>query len=246
MEVHLHNPWLTYGIGLHRLREAGRLPEIFGYLDQRSFTLDQVHKFCKMFFIGDDGCIDLPHPMEQSWNNFFRTVKVLVEKEKRQWNPVKKKTMPWIDLDRLEAMYDAGKDGMNQRQNLEHHDTKHDRHKNPHSYSRRNIPTSYRDAPDPPSESRKTEPSFEDPPPDLQGPRRSQRLSMSPSNPKIIAMKHFLLAIPKKFPPKNTTVEPHEYFTKWTVPFSVSFAGVSDDVEMELLVRGMVVLQFCP
>jgi hypothetical protein len=59
-------------------------------------------------------------------------------------------------------------------------------------------------------------------------------------------MKHFLLSIPKKFPPKNTTVEPHEYFTKWTVPFSVSFAGVSDDVEMELLVRGMVVLQFCP
>ena len=135
MEIHLHNPWLTYGIGLHRLREAGLLPEICGYLDQRPLTLDDLHEFCETFFIGDDGCIDLPHPMEQSWNNFFRTVKVLVEKEKRQWNPVKKKTMPWIDLDRLEAMYDAGKDGMNQRQNLEHHDTKHDRHKNPHSYT---------------------------------------------------------------------------------------------------------------
>ena len=37
MEVHLHNPWLTYGVGLHRLREAGFAPEIMDDLDERHF-----------------------------------------------------------------------------------------------------------------------------------------------------------------------------------------------------------------
>ena len=37
MEVYLHNPWLTYGVGLHRLREAGFAPEIMEDLDERRF-----------------------------------------------------------------------------------------------------------------------------------------------------------------------------------------------------------------
>ena len=39
MEVYLHNPWLTYGVGLHRLREAGFAPEIMEDLDERRFRL---------------------------------------------------------------------------------------------------------------------------------------------------------------------------------------------------------------
>jgi hypothetical protein len=245
MEVHLHNSWLTYGIGLHRLREAGLLPEIFGYLDQRPLTLDQVHKFCKILFIGADGCIDLPHPRKGSWNNFFQTVKLLNEKEKRQWNPVKKKMMHWIDLDRLVAMHDPGKDQLNQRQHLEHN-TKNDWQNDPHSDRRRNRLTSNRDAPDPSSDIRQNEPLFENPPPGLQGPCRSHSLSTSPPNPNIIALKHFLLTIPLMFPPSNTTVEPHEYFTKLKMLHSETIAGVSDDVQMELLVRGMIFIQFCP
>ena len=243
MEIHLHNPWLTYGIGLHRLREAGLLPEIFGYLDQRPLTLDDLHEFCETFFIGDDGCIDLPHPVEQSWNCFFRAVKVLIEKEERQWNPVKKKMMPWIDLDRLEAIHDAGKDGMNQRRPLKHN-TKNVWQTDPHSYSRRNRPTSNRDVPDPPSDNQKKQTSLGIPP-GLQGPCCSHRLSTSPSSPKSFAIKHFLLTIPLMLPPNNTTVEPHEYFTKWKILDSEAFVGVSEDVQIELLVRGMLFLHFC-
>ncbi len=109
MEIHLHNPWLTYGIGLHRLREAGLLPEIFGHLDQRPLNLDQLHEFCKIFLIGDDRCIDLPHPRKSSWNEFFGTLKGLIDKEKTQWNPVKKKIMPLIDLDKLQSMHGGRK-----------------------------------------------------------------------------------------------------------------------------------------
>lgn len=35
LEVYLHNPWLTYGIGLHRLRESGFAPDIMDDLDER-------------------------------------------------------------------------------------------------------------------------------------------------------------------------------------------------------------------
>jgi hypothetical protein len=89
------------------IAEAGLLPswEIFGCLDQRSFTLDQLHEFCMIFFVGDDRRIDLPHPRKSSWVSFSDALRVLIAKEKTQWNPVKKKTMPWIDLDRLQMMY---------------------------------------------------------------------------------------------------------------------------------------------
>jgi hypothetical protein len=234
LEVHLHNPWLTYGIGLHRLREAGLLPEIFGHLDQRPLTLEQLHEFCKIFFIGDDGCIDLPHPRKNSWNNFFRTLKVLIDKEKSQWNSVKKKVMSWIDLDILEAKHGG-----------QRHVTKNDWQKNLYSDNRRkrlildSDAPDHSDAPDPPSDSRENEPLFEHTPPGLQRPCHSHMLSTSPSYSNITAIKHFLFKIPLMFPPTNKMVEPHEYFTKWKPFDSDAFAGVSSDEQMGLLLRGM-------
>ena len=105
MEIQLHNPWLTYGIGLHRLREAGLLPDIFGSLDERPFTLDQLYEFCNVLFIGDKSGVKLPHPRMESLTSFFQTLKMLVDKEEMQWNPVRKKMMPWIDMARLEAIH---------------------------------------------------------------------------------------------------------------------------------------------
>ena len=104
MEIYLRNPWLTYGIGLHRLREAGLAPEVCDDLDERPFSLDEIHEFCKALLLGEDGCVNLPHPRD-SLSNFLRTLAVLVEKEKLQWNPVKKKTMAWIDIAKLEAIH---------------------------------------------------------------------------------------------------------------------------------------------
>ena len=104
MEIQLHNPWLTYGMGLHRLREAGLLLHEFDALDEHPFTLDQLHKFCIALFIGDKSGIKLPHPRE-SRTSFFQTLKMLVDKEEMQWNPVRKKMMPWIDMARLEAIH---------------------------------------------------------------------------------------------------------------------------------------------
>lgn len=83
MEVYLHNPWLTYGIGLHRLREAGLAPEVMDDLDESLFSLDDLYEFCNVMFIGDDDLMKLPHPKD-NWNSFMRAVAVLVEKEPKQ------------------------------------------------------------------------------------------------------------------------------------------------------------------
>ena len=34
-EVHLHNPWLCYSRGLHRLRESGLAPSLMDSLDEK-------------------------------------------------------------------------------------------------------------------------------------------------------------------------------------------------------------------
>ena len=57
-EVYLHNPWLTYGIGLHRLREACLATDLMDNLDETSLTLEEIHEFCVDFFVGK--CSDLP------------------------------------------------------------------------------------------------------------------------------------------------------------------------------------------
>ncbi|KAL7533894.1 hypothetical protein ACHAXR_005518 [Thalassiosira sp. AJA248-18] len=119
MEVYLHNPWLTYGMGLHRLRESGFAPEVIDDIDERPLTLDEIHKLCQMLFLGEGDLAttathDLPHP-QKNWSAFLRMLNVLIKKEKPQWNPVKKATMPWIDLKKLEAMYNRGHRGQQQQ-----------------------------------------------------------------------------------------------------------------------------------
>ena len=39
-------------MGLHRLRESGLAPDLLDHLDERPFTLDEVHEFCAMMFAG--------------------------------------------------------------------------------------------------------------------------------------------------------------------------------------------------
>jgi len=103
LEVYLHNPWLCYGFGMHRLREAGLLWGLFNNLDERQLDLDEIHQFATSFFIGENESPGLPHPRD--WKSFMQSLSELVKKEKLQWNPVKKKRTPWINLSKLESMY---------------------------------------------------------------------------------------------------------------------------------------------
>jgi len=107
MEVYLHNPWLAYGIGIHRLREAGLAWGLMDALDERPLLIDEIHQFCKMLFLGENrhGEMDLPHPRD--WMNFMQRLTQLVKKENQIWNPVSKRKTPWINLAKIRSMYGA-------------------------------------------------------------------------------------------------------------------------------------------
>lgn len=143
MEVYLHNPWLTYGMGLHRLRESGFAPEVIDDIDERPLTLDEIHKLCQMLFLGEgdlatNATRDLPHP-QNHWSVFLRMLNVLIKKEKPQWNPVKKATMPWIDLKKLEAMYNRGHRGQQQQQHGNDDGHHHGREQQQHRQKRHTV-----------------------------------------------------------------------------------------------------------
>jgi hypothetical protein len=214
MEIHLHNPWLTYGIGLHRLREAGLLPDIIDGLDEHPFTLDQLYEFCHALFIGDKSGVKLPHPRKDSLTSFFQTLKMLVDKEEMQWNPVRKKMMPWIDLKRLEASH-----------HRHHQDREYQRSKSDNSKSPQGPKEAY---------GQKQGQSCQQkglPPPPF-------RVSRQPSTPPCNPLQRFLLTVPQRFPPTSTTVEMHEYFSKWKTFDDAAFDGFSGDELAELLRKG--------
>lgn len=102
MEIYLHNPWLTYGIGIHRLREAGLGTDIMDNLDEKPFSLEEIRAFCIEFFIGKN-VLSLRNP-KVDLNGFFEDLQMIVEREKLVWNPVKNKLCPWIDVDKLKLM----------------------------------------------------------------------------------------------------------------------------------------------
>jgi hypothetical protein len=90
-------------MGMHRLRESGLAPDTWDDLVERCLSFDDIHELCKMLFLRHDSKVSLPHP-EENWDAFVYQVSVLVSEEKLQWNPVKKKMKPWLDLRKLEAM----------------------------------------------------------------------------------------------------------------------------------------------
>ncbi|KAL3783908.1 hypothetical protein HJC23_007646 [Cyclotella cryptica] len=104
MEVYLHNPWLTYGIGLHRLREAGLGTELMDHLDELSFSLDEIHEFCIELFVGKSIDVPLQNPCHD-FPGFVSDLQNILKREKLVWNPVKNMLCPWIDIEKLKKMF---------------------------------------------------------------------------------------------------------------------------------------------
>ncbi|KAL7522496.1 hypothetical protein ACHAWX_007197 [Stephanocyclus meneghinianus] len=105
LEVYLHNPWLTYGLGLHRLREVGLAWSILDAMDERPLSIDELYQFCNCFLIlGHHSQGHLPHP-RFSWTSFLQALSALLQSERMQWNPVLGRLTPWMDLVKMNAIY---------------------------------------------------------------------------------------------------------------------------------------------
>ena len=105
MEVFLHNPWLTYGIGLHRIREAGLGTELMDDLDEKSFDIEEIRDFCVELFLGPKNELSLRNP-NIDFKGFIDDLEAAMEKESLVWNPLKNKLTPWIDVKKLKVMFE--------------------------------------------------------------------------------------------------------------------------------------------
>eukprot|EP00581_Thalassiosira_minuscula_P007576 CAMPEP_0183703774 /NCGR_PEP_ID=MMETSP0737-20130205/1387_1 /TAXON_ID=385413 /ORGANISM="Thalassiosira miniscula, Strain CCMP1093" /LENGTH=420 /DNA_ID=CAMNT_0025930571 /DNA_START=175 /DNA_END=1437 /DNA_ORIENTATION=- len=103
-EIHKHNPWLNYALPLHRLREMGYHDRVFDMMDERPFTHEELRKFCNTLLTEQHPSEELPDP-SADWKEFSKAVKNLLEKQKRQWNPIEKKLTPWIDIKKMDKIY---------------------------------------------------------------------------------------------------------------------------------------------
>jgi len=100
-EIYEHNKWLNYALPLHRIREMGFSHKLFDLLDERPLTKDELLNFFYLIFGEFDG---IPDP-QIDWKGFSNHIAAIVKKEKKQWNPIKKKMMPWIDMYQLSKIY---------------------------------------------------------------------------------------------------------------------------------------------
>ena len=80
-EIQQHNPWLTYGLPIHRMRELGYHDRVFDLLDERPLTTAEMRDFLCLLLGDLDG---VPDP-SGDWSGFLQHVKRLVENEKETW-----------------------------------------------------------------------------------------------------------------------------------------------------------------
>ena len=99
-EVYNKNPWLTYGLPLHRLREMGFEAKVVDELDEIPLSLTSLCEFLRILF----GNVALPDP-KLDWRNFCHQLEEYLLQERVQYNPIHKKMMPWIDMKILRKLY---------------------------------------------------------------------------------------------------------------------------------------------
>lgn len=103
LEVTEYNGWLNYALPLHRCREMGYYNRLFDLLDERQLSQDELREFVWLLF-GSENSNKLPDP-QVDWKGFLRCIKDMVENEQKQWDPVKKRMAPWVDMKVLDKIY---------------------------------------------------------------------------------------------------------------------------------------------
>ena len=176
--------------------------------------LKEIHQFCIYFFLGKNNKgSSLPDPSED-WTSFMHSLKKILKNEKLQYNPVKKKMTAWMSLSKLENMFGPAR----QRENTQ---TPKDSSSSSqqHNHHHRRAPVSK----------------------DLTLETVLQQWSHQPPKYKRLnPLHHLLVTIVDVFPPTNTKVEYHEYFSKWMPISTEAFSSESGDELNELLKRGML------
>jgi len=104
-EVCTLNPWLCYGISLHRLREWGTTVKVFDVIDEKKLGPGEVQQLVQLI-IGSQAA-DLPNP-QLDWSNFEASVKMLQQNLPLIWDPIRNRKQPWFDTSRMKKALVGG------------------------------------------------------------------------------------------------------------------------------------------
>jgi len=99
-EVAKCNSWLNYALPIHRSRELGYHDRLFDLIDERRLTISEMRDFCQ-FLVGTDA---LPDP-SVDFDLFATQLNQALTNERFQWNPIKRRMMPWINMKKLNKVY---------------------------------------------------------------------------------------------------------------------------------------------
>ena len=233
------------------MREAGLGLRTMDALDEQPYSLNEIREFCIEFFMSKKG-LSIRNP-NVDLNGFFKDLRIIVDREKPVWNPLKNKLCPWIDVEKLKLMTSRksssgsampksfmrrstiGMDPQGTKklggsdENIPR--TTADRRKFSRSFTysaESSFGKSTRvNAPATPSDT---------PPKDLQDAIK-QWSKIAPGYQKMKPLDSLLVNAPKLFPPTNLFVESHEHFFKWKELSEDAFIGESGDGLKELLRR---------
>jgi hypothetical protein len=103
-EVYSKNPWINYGLFLHRIREFGINVKVFDLLDEKTLSVEHMLEFMSILFSCDKDQIPNPHI---NWIVFENWVSEQNKKLSHTFNPNTKelKSEPWINIDQLRQCY---------------------------------------------------------------------------------------------------------------------------------------------
>mmetsp|Transcript_10978 Transcript_10978/g.15471 ORF Transcript_10978/g.15471 Transcript_10978/m.15471 type:complete len:384 (-) Transcript_10978:35-1186(-) len=99
-EVYTHNPWLCYGLPLHRCREMGFHNQLVDLIDERPLTVDEISDFMCLLFHG----MNRVDPMVD-WEAFCNSIEIALKSEQKQWNPISRRMTPWVNMNVLNRKY---------------------------------------------------------------------------------------------------------------------------------------------
>lgn len=104
-EIHERNPYLAYGLPLHRLREWGCSSVVIDLLDESKLTTAQLQQLI-VFLYGNEMVGNLPHP-DFDWTNFVKALSNAQRQDPESvvWDPRKNKLASWIDISKLNKAY---------------------------------------------------------------------------------------------------------------------------------------------
>lgn len=104
-EVNGHNPWLTYGMPLHRLREWGSSAKVLDFLDERPLSRPELCQIVGLIW-GRDAAATLPSPTD--WSAFKDVLAALIQRGGEVWDPLRNRRRPWISVSKVSKLFGPG------------------------------------------------------------------------------------------------------------------------------------------